>query len=281
MLGNPKAERIMDQLSILKDGGIDINCQIVSCRGINDGKELERTIRDLESLFPAVQSIAVVPAGLTRHREGLSPLLPYDCESAKEVLQTVEKFGNEFEEKYGFRMVYAADEFYLAAKEPLPPEADYDGYPQLDNGVGLLRSAREELMDEIQWRWEEGNWKSLPKKELSITMVTGKAAESFLKEIADAIMEKLPFLTLSVKAVENHFFGSTVTVAGLLCGKDIQDALKEEKPEIVFIPAVALRHERDLFLDNFTPEQLEEALGCPVYPIENGIPLLDKIESLL
>lgn len=281
MLGNPKGARILEQLSILKEGGIEINCQIVSCRGINDGDQLIRTIRDLEGLFPAVQSIAVVPAGLTRHRDGLTPLSPYDAESASQVLEIVEKFGDEFEEKYGFRLVYAADEFYLAAKAPIPEESDYDGYPQLDNGVGLLRSAREELMDEIRYRSKEGNWKSLSEKKLSITLVTGMAAEAFLKEIAEEIKAHLPFLNLTVKAIPNHFFGNTVTVAGLLCGEDILNALKNEKHEIVFIPAVALRHERDRFLDDFTPEQLEEALGCPVYPIENGIPLLDKIESLL
>lgn len=281
MLGNPKAAHILDQLAILKEGGIDLNCQIVSCRGINDGTELERTIRDLEGLLPALQSIAVVPAGLTRHREGLYPLSPYDAESARALIEVVERFGDEFETKYGSRLVYAADEFYLAAGAPLPEEPDYDGYPQLDNGVGLLRSAREELLEEIRWRWEEGNWKSLPKKPLSITLATGKAAEAFLKEIAEAIMQKLPFLKLSVVAVENRFFGSFVTVAGLLCGQDLLEALKKEKPEILFIPAVALRHERDLFLDNFTPEQLGEALSCLVYPIENGIPLLDQIESLL
>ncbi len=281
MLGNPKAARILDQLSILKEGGIDINCQIVACRGINDGAELEKTIRDLENLMPALQSIAVVPAGLTCHREGLYPLSSYDTASSKAVIETVEKFGNEFLEKYGTRLVYAADEFYLAASLPLPEESDYDGYPQLDNGVGLIRSSREELLDEIRWRWEEGDWKNLPHKDLSITAVTGKAAEAFLKEISNEITKKLPFVKIEVKAVENRFFGETVTVAGLLCGKDIIDALKNEKPEILFIPAVSLRHERDQFLDNSTPEQIEEELHCPVFAIENGIPLLDQIETLL
>ena len=281
MLGNPKAERIMEQLSILKEGGIQINCQIVACRRINDGAELERTIRDLESLSPAVQSIAVVPAGLTRHRKGLYPLTPYDAKSARDLIDTVEKFGEEFMQKHDLRLVYAADEFYLAASAPLPEEAFYDGYPQLDNGVGMLRSTREELLDEIHYRAESGEWEKLPKKEISITLVTGKAAEKLLCEIAEEITKELPFVKISVMAVKNRFFGESVTVAGLLCGQDILDAVKDTKPEILFIPAVSLRHERDQFLDQFTPEQLQEALGCPVYPIENGICLLDQIESLL
>ncbi len=281
MLGNPKADRILDQLQILKDGGIDINCQIVLCRGINDGPELARTLRDLEQFFPAVQSIAVVPAGLTRHREGLYPLNSYDRESALQVLSTVERFAAEFMEKYDLRMVYAADEFYLTAKKDLPSEAQYDAYPQLDNGVGLIRSAREELLDEISYRVKEGKWARLPKKPLSVTLLTGFAAERFLKEISNVIMGHLPQLNLTVKAVENRFFGNTVTVAGLLCGQDLMAAVQDIRADAVFLPAVSLRHERDLFLDGLSPKQVEEAAGCPVFAVENGIPLLDQIEALL
>jgi len=280
MLGNPKAARIMEQLKILADGGIDINCQIVACRGINDGAELERTILDLESLHPAVQSIAVVPAGLTCHRDGLTPLSPYDKKSSADILKIVESYGKAYLEKYDLRLVYAADEFYLAAEKDLPGEAEYDGYPQLDNGVGLLRCAREELLDEIRFRKEEGLWDQLPQTPRTVTMLTGVAAFAFLQEIADEIMKALPFLTLRVKAVKNRFFGETVTVAGLLCGRDLIEAVKEEKPEILFIPAVSLRHERDLFLDDYSLDRLQTEAGCPVYPIENGLPLLDAIEDI-
>lgn len=281
MLGNPKADRIMDQLAILKAGRIDINCQIVACHGINDGGELIRTIRDLETLMPAVQSIAVVPAGLTKHREGLPKISPFDPKAAKAVIDCIEKLQNEFLEKYDTRLVYAADEFYLAASQPFPPEEAYDGYPQLDNGVGMIRCAREELMDEIQWRCENGDWKKLPEKPLSITLVTGFAAKDFIREICDEIEKRLPCLHLTVLPVENQFFGKSVTVAGLICGGDLIEAVKKTKPEILFIPAVSLRHERDLFLDNVAFENLEKELGCPVYAVENGIPLLDQIETLL
>ncbi len=280
MLGNPRAANIMEQLKVLADGGIDINCQIVACRGINDGAELERTILDLETLYPAVQSIAVVPAGLTRHRNGLPQISPYDKESAQNVIRIVETYAKRYMEKFDLRFVYAADEFYLSAEQALPQESEYDGYPQLDNGVGLLRCAREELLDEIRYRKEEGLWDNLPQKPLSITMLTGMAAKEHLEEIAKEISSALPFLTLRVRAVKNRFFGETVTVAGLLCGSDLVEAAKEEKPEILFIPAVSLRHERDLFLDNYSLEKMQQELGCPVYAIENGIPLLDTIETI-
>ncbi len=281
MLGNPKAGRIMEQLKILKDGGIDINCQIVSCSGINDGKELERTILDLEKLYPALQSIAVVPAGLTRHRQNLTKITPYEKASSRRIIETVEAFAEAFMKKYDTHLVYAADEFYLSADMELPPEEAYDGYPQLDNGVGLLRSTREEILDELEWRWNEGEWKTLPKTPLSITLATGMAAKDFLSEICEKIREKLPFLSLKVLPVENHFFGETVTVAGLICGGDLLQRALEAKPEILFIPAVCLRHERDKFLDDMTLEDLKQQLDCPVYTIENGIPLLDQIENLL
>lgn len=280
MLGNPRAAQIMEQLKVLADGGISINCQIVACRGINDGAELERTIRDLEALYPAVQSIAVVPAGLTGHREGLTPLSPYDKESAQEVIRIVEAYGKAYLEKHDLRLVYAADEFYLAATRPLPTEAEYDGYPQLDNGVGLLRCAREELLDEIRYRTEEGLWDQLPKTPRSITLFTGMAAKEHMEEIAREITSALPFLKLRVRAVKNRFFGETVTVAGLLCGCDLLEAAKEEKPEILLIPAVSLRHERDLFLDDYSLERLQKEVNCPIYPIENGLCLLDTIEEI-
>lgn len=281
MLGNPKADRIMEQLKILKEGHIDINCQIVACHGINDGPELLRTVRDLETLMPAVQSIAVVPAGLTRHREGLPAITPFDPRSSQEIIRTVERLQEEFLEKYDTRLVYAADEFYISASLPFPPEEAYDGYPQLDNGVGMIRCAREELLDEIRWREESGEWAKLPKKPLSITLVTGFAARAFLEEICEEITKRLPFLTLKVLPVENRFFGKSVTVAGLICGGDMIETVKKAKPEILFIPAISLRHERDLFLDNVAFEEIEKEVGCPVYAVENGIPLLDQIETLL
>lgn len=281
MLGNPKAGRILDQLTLLKDGGIDLNCQIVACRGINDGKELERTLTDLTSFLPCLKSIAVVPAGLTAHRKGLYPLQGYDKTSAREVIAIVERYATRFMKEFDEHLVFAADEFYLYAQLPLPQEKDYDGYPQLDNGVGLLRSSREELLDEIAYRRECGQWDNLPKKDVRITVATGTAAAGLLEEIGAKITENLPFVHLEIVPIINRFFGESVTVAGLICGQDMIEQLREKKPQILFFPAVSLRHERDRFLDDTTPEQVRDALGCPVYPIENGTPLLDAIEQVI
>ncbi len=281
MLGNKRADRILEQLKILTDGGIDINCQIVSCAGINDGDELVRTIRDLEGLFPAVQSIAVVPAGLTKHREGLHHIDPYQKQSARDVLAIVDFFQKEFMKKYDWRYVYAADEFYLAAGCPIPPEEAYDGYPQLDNGVGLIRSCREEILSDLEERVASGSWAKLPRKKICITLCTGVAAEAFLREIADRIHKALPFVSFTVRAVKNRFFGETVTVAGLLCGQDIIDAFREEKPAVLFIPAVSLRHERDKFLDDVTLEEARRAIGGKVMAVENGAAILDAVEEVL
>lgn len=281
MLGNPRADRILEQLQILKEGDIQINCQIVACCGINDGAELERSVRDLEKFVPQLQSIAVVPAGLTAHRKGLPYIPPYERDSARGVVEAVERLAAEFKEKYGTRLIFAADEFYLKAALPIPPEEAYEGYPQLDNGVGLLRLNEEEILSEIQWRWEEGDWKKLPKKDLSITLATGFAAKDHMEKICAEIQKKLPFVKMDVVAVPNAFFGESVTVAGLLCGKDMIRVLKEKEPQILFVPAVALRHERDLFLDDTSLEEFEKIMGCPVFAIENGTPLLDEIENLL
>jgi putative radical SAM enzyme (TIGR03279 family) len=281
MLGNPHAAKIMDQLRILKNGGIDLNCQIVACRGINDGAELERSIRELETLMPSLQSIAVVPAGLTAHRKGLYPLSSYDPRSAKELIALVERLGAEYEEKYGIRLVYAADEFYLAASLPIPPEEYYDGYPQLDNGVGMLRSSEEDFFFEWNRRLEEGLWDHLPDTPLDICLATGMAAEGLIRKICQAIMEKMPSIRLRVTPIPNRFFGESVTVAGLICGSDLIETVRPYSPSILFLPAVCLRHERDRFLDDLTPEDAEREIGCPIYCMESVTDILDRIEILL
>ncbi len=280
MLGNKHAGTIMEKLLVLKEGGIQINCQIVACPGWNDGEELVRTFRDLITLHPAVQSIAVVPVGLTDHREGLTQISPFTKESAAELVKTVECFAKECYEAFGTRLVYAADEFYLAAELPFPNREEYEEYPQLDNGVGLICNARDEILEEIEYRKEE-EWKDLPKKELSITVATGFAAKEFIEEICGVIHEALPFVHFSVVPIRNRFFGDKVTVAGLMCGQDLMDQIGEHAPKILFFPAVALRHERDRFLDDVTVEDVQNKLNCPVSPVENGIAILDRIESIL
>ncbi len=281
MLGNKKAERIMDQLRILKEGGIDINCQIVSCHGFNDGAELERTITDLEELCPNLRSIAVVPVGLTDHRQGLTEIPPYDETSAADVVDIVERYAKIFYEKHGSRLVFAADEFYLAANREMPTREEYEEYPQLDNGVGLIRNDGDEIEDEIDWRKTEGEWDKLCKTPLTVTVATGLAAEGFIRSICQRITEALPQVRFEVLPIENRFFGKRVTVAGLMCGGDLMEAIRNKQMQALFFPAVALRHERDRFLDDVTVEEIEKAAGCPVFPVENGAAILDAVEALL
>lgn len=280
MLGNRFAGRIMDQMKRLSDGKIPMNVQIVACRGINDGSELVRTLTDLEAFFPYIQSIAVVPAGLTRHRENLPPIAPYDAASAQSVIDICSAFAKKNLERYDTRIVHAADEFYLAASAPLPRTEEYEGFPQLDNGVGLLRNSEDEITEELDWRKEDGSIEAMRKKPLSITLATGSAAFSFMKRMCDMISKAAPNLSFDVVEVKNHFFGESVTVAGLLCGGDILKALEGRKIDILFLPAVSLRHERDKFLDDLTLTQLENKLGCRVYAIENGAPILDTLTEL-
>ena len=279
MLGNKNAGKILSQIAVLAKGEIEMNIQIVSCRGINDGAALAKTLGDLEPYFEFIQSVAVVPAGLTKHREGLYPLTGYDAGTARSVIEMIEGFQKLYLEKYGERKVFAADEFYVLASAPLPPEEAYEGYPQLDNGVGLLRNTRTEILDELSFLEESGEIEAYRKKERFITLATGRAAYEFMREICEEITQKIPNLHFDVTLIENRFFGDSVTVAGLLCGRDIADQLKEKHPQIVFIPAVSLRSERDRFLDDTTPEDLEKALGCPVIPVENGAAIFEALKT--
>ena len=281
MLGNPKAGKILSQLRLLKEGGLSLNVQLVLCRGINDGQALIRSIRDLEEFLPELQSIAVVPAGLTRHREGLFKLSGYDKKSAAAVVAIVEAEAARLLEKTGSRVVFCSDEFYLLAEREMPAEEDYEGYPQLDNGVGLLRSAETEMTEELEVLVSSGEIENLCKKELTLTLATGVAAAPMLRRVCEKIEGAAPNLHLTVEAVTNRFFGESVTVAGLLCGSDYLSHFEGRAPEILLIPAVSLRHDRDLFLDGLSPADLEARLSCRVLPVENGTALFDALAGLV
>ncbi len=274
MLANPDAGAILDQLRFLASQRILLNCQIVLCRGINDGEALTKTLKDLVSLGEMVQSIAVVPAGLTRFREGLAPLNDYDCESAGEVIDLVEAFSEIQYEKHGERRVFLADEFYIRARRPLPEAEYYEGYPQLDNGVGLLRSLEEDVLFALP------EARKLPPKARRVLLMTGVAAADFLRATVERILEGQTKVTCTVLAVENEFYGKSVTVAGLLTGSDFLSAAKRvdlARYDEVFIPASALRFERDLFLDGISLAELSEKIGLPVIPVENGDDIVFKL----
>ena len=279
MLNNRFAGDCLKYMEKLRDGGISMNCQIVLCKGVNDGKELERTIDDLSQLFPAVESIAVVPAGLTKFREGLYPLEDFNESEARDVIELVDRKRSEIEQKNGHRLVQCADEWYIKAKLELPNEDYYDGYPQLDNGVGLITSQNNEACDRIEELIEDGF--ALEEKR-SVSIVTGKAAYNFISSLAERLEKSFEGLTVKVYMTENDFFGHSVTVAGLLTGIDVYNRLKDEELyEELLIPAVMLRHEGDLFLDNMSIDELSEKLNVKITPVScDGYEFVDTILSL-
>lgn len=273
MLANPAAADILEQLRFLVSRGIRINCQIVLCRGINDAEVLQKTLRDLVSLGEMVQSVAVVPAGLTRFRKGLADLTDYDAKSAAEVIDLVEAFSEKQYEKHGERRVFLSDEFYVRAGRPLPEAEHYEGYPQLDNGVGLLRSLEEDVLFALS----DVQAKSEKKRYL---LFTGMAAEGFLRDLVARILAEHPNVTCDVVGVLNRFYGESVTVAGLLTGSDYLAAAEERELcgyDAVLISASSLRYERDLFLDGISLCELSEKFGLPVIPVENGDDLVYKL----
>lgn len=267
MMKNKNAGACLRFLDRLRDGDITMNAQIVLCKGLNDKAELDRTLNDLSNYYPHIESIAVVPSGLTKHREGLYPLEPFEKEDAREVIAQIDRKRAENEEKFGERLIQAADEWYLKAELPLPEEAYYDGYPQLDNGVGCITNQRNEIDDELDALCDEGFSPDTPRE---VSLVTGMAAYDFIKASAEKIERAFPTVHIHVYGIVNHFFGESITVSGLLTGGDMLSGLAG-KPlgEALFIPSVTLRHEGDLFLDNMSLTEFAEALGLPVVPITN------------
>lgn len=274
MMNNKNAGEVLNIINRFNDAGIKLNCQMVLCPDFNDGAELERTLRDLTALENA-ECIAAVPVGLTAHREGLCEIKPYDKQRALEVLEIIDRFGDECIEKYGNRRVYAADEFYIKAEKPLPDSEYYEDFLQLENGVGLVSLLRSEVDGALSECEED-----LPQKR-RITIATGEAAYPFILEMVDRIIKKWDNLECRVKAIKNNFFGRSITVAGLITAKDIIEQLEnEDLGEELLIPAVMLREGKDTFLDNITLEELSQKLKVKITPVENdGYDFIDKIKG--
>ena len=276
MMKNKNAGTSLRFLDRLRDGDIAMNAQIVLCKNLNDGVELERTLNDLSAYYPHIESIAVVPSGLTKHREGLYPLEPFNKEDARKVIEQIDRKRAENEKVYGERIIQAADEWYLKAELPLPDESYYDGYPQLDNGVGCITNQKDEISAEIEALTEDGFSLDTPRE---VSVVTGMAAYDFIRSAVKNLEKHFPGLTVHVYGVVNRFFGESITVSGLLTGGDMYEYLKD-KPlgQTVFIPSVTLRHEGDLFLDNMSLDEFTEKLGVPVVPVTNdGAEFADKL----
>jgi putative radical SAM enzyme (TIGR03279 family) len=248
MLGNPRAPDITGQMRRLARCGIEVHAQIVLCPGINDGRHLARTVRDLAALHPAVKSVAIVPVGLTTHRAGLTELRAVNRDPSRNVLKQIAAWQQEFRSRFGSRFVFAADELYLLAGERFPPAADYEGFPQRDNGVGLARL----FLDEIA----EADFR--PAAGLPVTLVTGILAAGVVRRLA-AKMRRHGVAT-SVVVVRNRLLGDTVTVAGLLAGEDVAAALaRGDLSDLVVVPASALRGNE--FLDGMTVQELSRRAG--------------------
>ena len=272
MMGNRFAGKSLDILYRFAKAGIKLNCQIVLCRDINDGEELDRTLKDLTSLWPSVQSVAVVPLGLTKYRQGLYPLTGYDSETARAVVRQLERWGDRCEQKYGQRICYAADEFYLKAQLPIPPAPFYGDFDQLENGVGLMASLKQEFLDALEDFVP-------PASSRKVTLATGVAAHPFLDTLLDELRQRCHNLTCNVVPIVNDFFGDTITVAGLVTGGDLLKQLRgRELGDALLLPDVMLRREGDIFLDDVSLEELSEALQIQIITVpNNGYALLDAV----
>ena len=272
MMGNRFAGKSLDILYRFAKAGIKLNCQIVLCRDINDGEELDRTLKDLTSLWPSVQSVAVVPLGLTKYRQGLYPLTGYDSETARAVMRQLERWGDRCEQKYGQRICYAADEFYLKAQLPIPPAPFYGDFDQLENGVGLMASLKQEFLDALEDFVP-------PASSRKVTLATGVAAHPFLDTLLDELRQRCHNLTCNVVPIVNDFFGDTITVAGLVTGGDLLKQLRgRELGDALLLPDVMLRREGDIFLDDVSLEELSEALQIQIITVPNdGYALLDAV----
>ncbi len=273
MMKNPNAGKVLSILDRFSEKGIEMNTQLVLCPGINDGDELRFSLEELSKLYPSVKSIAAVPVGLTKYRDGLYPLRTYTKEEAAQVIDIIDEFNAHFSFFNGGKnLAYASDEFYLIAQRPLPDGDYYGEYSQLDNGVGMCTLLKEEFMSALD---------ETPEREVNkkLTLATGYAAYDLLKELCHKAQAKFKGLNIDVIKIKNEFFGDTVTVAGLVTGADFKNQLKDlDLGECVLIPRVSLRNEGDKFLDDVTIEELSETLNIPVIPVENdGYKLLEMI----
>ena len=265
MMKNPFAGESLKFVRMLTEGGIKINTQIVLCPGYNDGEQLEYSLSELAKLGPNVQSIAVVPVGLTRYREKLTPLRGFFPQEAVEVVKTMERWGEYFCKEYGTRTAYASDEFYILAGKDFPPYEFYEDFAQLENGVGMMTLMQHDFAQALK----EAQLEQSPAAH-RCTIATGQLAYPMMQDFAERVQQAFPQVQVQVKKIRNDFWGLTITVAGLITGQDLLAQLEGlDLGSELLIPANMLRHEQDRFLDDLTLEQVQETLGVPVLPVEN------------
>ena len=277
MLGNRFAGTSLQKLNVLADAGIEMNGQVVLCKGINDGKELEFTISELMKFIPSFRSLSVVPVGLSKYRDGLFHLEPFEKDDCAEVIDIIEGYQKKCMEEHGIHFVHASDEFYLTAGREMPEADRYDGYLQLDNGVGMIRSFIDERDEQIEKRTRDGSFdKDHGGKHISL--VTGVLAYPIIKESADMVMSRAKGLRIDVHAIRNDFFGERITVSGLLTGQDIMAQLKGmDLGDEVKLPESVVRAGTDVFLDDIKLSEVSDALQVRVVTIKsNGYDFVDS-----
>ncbi len=272
MLHNRFAGDALKKVDRFYEAGIVMNGQIVLCKGVNDGKELEYSIEQLTKYLPYLQSVSVVPVGLTRYRDGLYPLEPFTKEDAKEVLDLIHSWQDRLYKEYGSHFIHAGDEWYLLAEEEIPTEDSYDGYMQLENGVGMIRLLQEEVREELAALAGDDC-------ERRVTIATGELAAPILEELGQEIKAKYPKLDLQVKAVKNEFFGGKITVAGLLTGQDLKKQLADlNLGEELLLTEHMMKSGEQVFLDDVTVEELSGALQVPITIVKSdGKSFLDAV----
>lgn len=264
MLNNRFAGKVLDYIKRMADGGITMNCQIVLCRGYNDGEELKKTLSDLTDLYPAVKSIAVVPFGATKYRDNLPKIELHDKGSAREAIEIIGSFGEKMLEEYGERVVYPADELFITAGIPLPDSSYYESFDQYENGVGMWAYVRDGFIDELSYVEDD---EVSPRK---FSIATGVLAKPLMDELSAKFTERFPSVNINVYGIKNEFFGETVTVSGLTTGGDLINQLTSVKSELgsaLLIPKSMLKADEPIFLDNVTVSEVEQALGIELVPV--------------
>lgn len=274
MLSNRFAGDALAKLQKLADHHIEMNSQIVLCKGINDGEELEHSISELSKLYPAMHSLSVVPVGLTKYRDNLTYLEKFERDETKVVLEQIHRWQNKLLKELGTRFVFASDEWYITAGYPLPEKDYYEGYGQIENGVGMVRS----LIDEVFITLGE---RKGDKRKITYSIATGVLAGPIMKQITSLIQEKYPNVCGKVYVIRNEFFGEDITVAGLITGQDLKKQLKnQELGEYLILPDVMFRSGEEVFLDDMTATELEITLQKEIRIVEsNGQSLVDTILS--
>ena len=264
MLHNRFAGKALDKVDMLYNAGITMNGQIVLCKGVNDGDELEYSLEKLSAYAPVLQSVSVVPVGLTKYREGLYPLELFGKNEALETLKIIEKWQEKMKEQYNIHFVHASDEWYILADRELPCEDEYDGYLQLENGVGMLRLLETEVKETLEGL-------SGDDRKVTGRIATGKLAAPFIARYIKEIQKKYPNVQIPVTTIENRFFGEKITVSGLITGQDLKEQLSGlDLGEKILIPCSMLKGDEEIFLDDMTLEELSEALNTEIVIVDTG-----------